>query len=131
MKEEKIYSLEFGTLIFYDNYMVAILNEGIEFKKKENDILLDMSRKHFKGASYGFISYRMYSYSVDPMVYRESSKEENMKAIAIVGTAELNQLTVEVEKMFFSKDLKHFGKLDDAIIWIKNILTKYVTKKAI
>ncbi|NAS30407.1 hypothetical protein GTQ40_05445 [Flavobacteriaceae bacterium R38] len=133
MTKEKIYSLDFGSLVLYDNYMIAILNEGIEFKKQENDILLEISRKHYKDIPYGFISYRMYSYSVDPMVYKESSKEDNMRAIAIVSSNELNQLTVEVEKMFFNKDLQHFEKLDNAIDWIKSVLSNYaaMNKRAI
>lgn len=128
---EKVYSLNFGNLIFYDNYLISIINEGVEFKKEENDILLQISRDHFKGIPYGYISYRQYSYSVDPFVYKESSKEENMKVIAIVSSNESNQLSVEIEKMFFTKELQHFEKLEEAVNWIKNILPVYKTKKAI
>ncbi|NER11889.1 hypothetical protein GWK08_00415 [Leptobacterium flavescens] len=128
---EKVYSLNFGNLIFYENYVVSIVNEGVEFKKEENDVLLQIARKHFGNIPYGFISYRMYSYSVDPMVYKESSQEENIKAIAIVSSKEVNNLSFEIEKLFFSKELQHFEQLDEAVNWIKNILDSYRPKKAI
>ncbi len=128
---EKIYSLDFGNLIFYDNYLISVINEGVEFKKKENDILLQMSRDHFKNIPYGYISYRKYSYSVDPFVYIESSKEVNMKAISIVCNSDYKKLSFDIEKLFISKELQHFENLKDAVNWIQNVLQVYTTKKAI
>ena len=127
---EKVYNLDFGNIICYDFYMVAILNEGIEFKKEENDQLLKISRDHFKNKEYGFISYRLNSYSVDPLVYKTSSQEANMKAVAIVCSDEIKRLSYSIEKLFYSKDLEHFHELQNAIEWIKTKLESYSVSEA-
>ena len=116
------YELNFGTVYVFDTFLMSIIDEDVAFRTEENNKLLHISRKHFKDRPYGYISYRAYSYSVDPVVYVESSKETNLVAIAVVAMDPINKLGVSVEKLFFNRELKYFENIDDAKKWIKQTL---------
>ncbi len=116
------YDLNFGSVYVFDNFLMSIIDEGIAFRTEENKQLLEISRLHFKDKPYGYISHRVYSYSVDPVVYTESSKESNLTAIAVVSENPINKLGIEVEKIFFDREIKHFNLIEDAKKWIKQTL---------
>ena len=76
--------LDFGKFTFIDNILIAELNEGILLDVEKNRKLLEIGRKMFKKGSYGYISNRVHSYAVNPMVYLESASTPTLKGIAVV-----------------------------------------------
>ncbi len=114
--------LDFGKVTIHDKILIAKLNEGVLFDVPNNRKLLDLGTEIFKGENYGYISHRVNSYAVDPMVYFESAKTSNLKAIAVVSDSEMTRRNAqEVERKFYkdSNCFEVFTTLEDAVSWIK------------
>lgn len=114
--------LDFGKVIIHENILIAKLNEGVLFDVENNRKLLELGNKIFKGENYGYISHRVNSYAVDPMVYFESANAENLKAIAVVSENEMTRRNAEqVERKFYknSNSFEVFQTLEEAVTWIK------------
>jgi hypothetical protein len=106
----------------HDNYLIAVMEEGITVIPEHNRVLLDIVQKYYPNKPFAYITHRKYSYSVDPSIYFETSKIENLKAFAIVSKHEINQMNAELEKKFLKKPLRHFEELEDAVKWVKELI---------
>lgn len=116
------FELDFGLVTIMDSILIAELKEGIVFGPEQNQKLLDLGQEIFQSKPYGYISHRINSYSVDPMVYRDSANAENLHAIAVVSHNEMTRSNAEkVERKFYnnSNSFEVFDDLNDAINWIK------------
>jgi hypothetical protein len=114
--------LDFGKVYIHENILIAKLNEGILFDLDANKKLLDLGTRIFKGKNYGYISHRVNSYAVDPMVYRESAAATSLRAIAVVSENEMTCRNATVVEKKFYKDnncFEVFKTLEEAVTWIK------------
>lgn len=119
---KEIKELEFGQVHFFQNILIAEINEGVLFNADKNLELLSIGRRFFKNRPYGYISLRKNSYAVDPLVYREAALAENLKAIAVVSENELIKLNANNVERHFYKDsgsFEVFSNLEEAINWIQ------------
>lgn len=116
-----ILELDFGKVWFKDNILIAELNEGILFDVENNRKLLEIGKKTFQDRPYGYISHRINSYAVNPMVYLESANISNLKAIAVVTNSVVSNNNAVLEKQFYrdSNSFEIFTSLDEAIEWMK------------
>ncbi|SDS42462.1 hypothetical protein [Christiangramia echinicola] len=120
--QPKEISLEFGTVYIHENILIAKLNEGILFDLESNQKLLDIGSEVFQNENYAYISHRVNSYAVDPMVYIESASAKNLKAIAVVSENEMTRRNAEeVEKKFYKDNncFEAFQTLEEAVRWIE------------
>lgn len=115
---------EFGVLEIYDFYVKAIMFEGVTVEPKHNEVLLSIAKKYYSGKNFGYITHRINSYSVDPTIYVETSKIENLAAFAVVSEDPLNLSNIKIEKLFMKKPFQSFKKMGEAIDWVKSITTK-------
>ncbi len=114
---------DFCEIDIFDNYIVVVMFEGINLTPEKNDVLLGIATKYFKNSNFGYITNRINSYSVDPSIYLETSKIENLVSFAIVSSKQISVSNSQIEKLFFKKPFKHFTLLEDAIDWTeKNVL---------
>lgn len=121
MPSKKI-ELDFGVVSIHENILIAKLNEGILFDVESNQKLLELGSEIFKDRNYGYISHRVNSYAVDPMVYFESANKTNLKAIAVVSENEITRRNAaSVEKKFYkdNNSFEVFQTLEEAVKWIK------------
>ena len=109
---------EFGTIDIYSEYIVAVMNEGITVKPEYNNELISIAEQYFPDQYFGYITYRKYSYSVDPQIYTETSKIENLAAFAVVADNIDALKNIDVEKIFLKKPMNAFYSLDAAKSWI-------------
>lgn len=116
----KILELNFGIVKVYNNFLVSELKEGVLFDVESNRKLLQIGSEEFNGRPYGYISNRIHSYAVNPMVYRESAEHENLKAIAVVAPTEIGRKSATVEKNFYKDKscFAIFATFDEAVEWI-------------
>ncbi|MEO8934741.1 MAG: hypothetical protein ABI295_10585 [Xanthomarina sp.] len=115
----KIIPLPFGTVHIHSQYMIVVMNEGITVTPKSNTILQDIINKYYKNRNLVYIAHRLNSYAVDPRIYFETSKIQNLLGIAIVTGNEIRLDSTEIERLFYNKPFKTFESLDHAILWAK------------
>ncbi|PKP25557.1 MAG: hypothetical protein CVU03_07515 [Bacteroidetes bacterium HGW-Bacteroidetes-2] len=114
---------DFCEFSIFKNFIIAVINEGETVSPKHNEVLIKLAKKYFKNRPFAYITNRIHSYAVDPKVYLETSKIENLVAFAVVSQQELSTSNTKVEKMFLNKPYKNFIHLLDAIHWCENIIT--------
>lgn len=117
-------NFEFGEIRVFKSFVVVVMREGITVKPEHNDVLEDISKKYFKNKFFGYITYRINSYAVNPLVYLKTSEIENLAAFAVVGRDGLKLSNLDVEKLFLKKPLKQFNNLDDAKVWVEELIKK-------
>lgn len=106
----------------YKDYIIVTINEGVSLTPENNDVLLGIATKYYKNKNFGYITYRINSYSVDPRIYTETSKINNLVCFAVVSENKLALSNAQIEKLFYKKPFKQFTNLEDSIIWVtKNL----------
>lgn len=113
------YQLEIGTVQVYENYMVAIFEDGATLTLERAYQIIGISEIHFRGKNFGYISLRKHSYAIDPIIYSYFRELENLKAIAIVSVKEIDMHNFKIEKLFYKKPMKFFIEFDNALAWVK------------
>ncbi len=108
---------DFCDFSVFDNFLIAVMKEGITVVPEHNEVLIELANKYFKNRPFAYITNRINSYSVDPNVFKETSKIENLVAFAVVSQQELGIANASFEKVFLKKPHKSFTKLIDAIQW--------------
>ena len=113
------YNLEIGVVQVYENYMVAIFEEGATLTLERAYQIIGISEIHFRDKAFGFISLRKHSFAIDPTVYTYLRELENLKAFAIVSVKEIDMHNFKIEKLFYKKPMKFFIEFDNALTWVK------------
>jgi len=113
------YELEIGKIQVFDNYMVALFDEGSTLTIERAYQIIGISEIHFRNKNFGFISLRKNSFAVDPIIYNYLKQLENLKAFAIVSRKEIDMHNFKIEKLFYKKPMKFFIEFDNALKWVK------------
>ncbi|SFW46239.1 hypothetical protein SAMN02927921_01737 [Sinomicrobium oceani] len=114
--------LDFGYLEFYENYVISEINEGVHMVIEQQDLLLSLCKENFQDRPFGYISHRIYSYSVDPFTYLELEKIDNFIAIAVVVSTTAQRLSSRIEELFCKKPFQFFYNLENARSWIDSTI---------
>ncbi|SEK23182.1 hypothetical protein SAMN04487910_0026 [Aquimarina amphilecti] len=120
----RLYNLDFCKLEIYHNYMVAVMNEGIVVCTLKNSILIKIAEKHFKKTPFVYITHRLNSYAVDPIIYIKTAEVSNLIGFAVVSNDPKQKILTTYEKSFFKKEFKQFENLEAALIWKDDIVKK-------
>ncbi len=118
----KILTFDFCTLSIYDNYTIAIIDQGVHVHKKMGKLIIDTITPYYQNSPFVYITNRKYSYSVDPTIYLETSKIHTLLGLAVVSIEELPINNVKVEKLFANKPFKTFKTIEDAISWAQILI---------
>ncbi|MGB5554899.1 MAG: STAS/SEC14 domain-containing protein [Flavobacteriaceae bacterium] len=113
------YQLDIGKVQVYENYIVAIFEEGATLTLERAYQIIGISEIHFREKNFGFISLRKNSYAIDPIIYTYLRELDNLKAFAIVSVKEIDMHNFKIEKLFYKKPMKFFIEYDNALAWIK------------
>lgn len=113
------YHLDTGIIQVFDNYMVAIFDEGATLTLERAYQIIGISEIHFREKNFGYISFRKNSYAIDPTVYTYLREIENLKAFAVVSVKEIDMHNFKIEKLFYKNQMKFFIAYDNALTWVK------------
>ncbi len=116
-----ILKYDFCTVYIYDTYLVVEINEGFHLLSSHNQILVNLADTYYRNKNFVYITHRINSYSVDPVIYTQTSKIKNLIGFAVVGKVPLSAANAEIERLFLQKPFEIFDKLSDAIDWAKSI----------
>ena len=118
---ETILKLKFCTLKFYNNYVIAVINEGEHVDHKINQKLINIMDQHYK-TPFVYITHRIHSYSVDPNIYPKTTTTKNLIGFAVVSEDYVSKNNAKIERLFFGKPFEVFTELNDAIIWAEDLV---------
>src|SRR5690606_34348877 len=120
VKSHKTISL--GNLFFFEHYLVAEFNEGVEIKYDNFDEVRELIKEHFGDNSFGLISNRIHSYSIvvtDAPLFNQC---ERLKACATVTYSLFAEKVFFIENYFFKFNKQNFHSLINAKTWVEEIL---------
>ena len=117
-------TLDFCDITIYSNYIVVVMKEGVSIVPSHNTVLVDIVNTYFGNSPFVYISHRLYSYSVDPKIYYETVKIQNLKGFAVVSNNFMAKTNAEIEQQFFSKPFKVFNDLESAFTWANELTEK-------
>ena len=63
------YHLEIGKIQVYENYMVAIFDEGSTLTLERAYQIIGISEIHYRDRNFGYLCLRKNSFAVDPTIY--------------------------------------------------------------
>jgi len=118
------HNLEDSEVFIFDDFLINQIKEGVFVEERHNEKLYEIIQKYFLGKNIAYISNRVKSYSVDPLVYHKTEKIPNLVAIAVIPENALMRDNAEFEKKFYGKSYGIFENLTDAIAWVNTILEK-------
>ncbi len=119
------YDFYFCHIEIYDDYVKAIMKEGVTVSPEHNNVLLQIVEKHFKNKAFVYISHRINSYAVDPTIYLETAKIKNLVGFVVVSSDPKQKMQTRVEKIFFGKEFEQFDTMEEALAWKNMIIQKY------
>tara|TARA_B100000809_G_scaffold264747_1_gene321461 strand:+ start:1829 stop:2194 length:366 start_codon:yes stop_codon:yes gene_type:complete len=114
--------LDFCEVNIFDNYMIVVMDTAINLTLDSNAILVSVAGTYFKNKPFVYITHRINSYSVDPAVYKETSKIKNLKGFCVVSQNFMAKSTAQIEKLFLDKPFEILDTLPEAITWAQKIL---------
>jgi hypothetical protein len=113
---------DFCTMHIYDNYMIVVINEGVTVTPEHNDVLLNVADTYYKNKPFVYITHRLNSYAVDPAIYKETSKIENLAGFCVVSADYKAKRNAEIEKLFLNKPFEIFDTIEDATTWVNQVI---------
>ena len=105
----------------YDTYLVVEINEGVHVTPSHNDVLVEISEKHYKNKPFVYLTNRVNSYSVDPAIYSKTSQINNLTGFAVISKDYKAKSNAEIEKLFLNKPFEIFDSLSEAVKWAKSL----------
>ena len=120
----KYINQEHAEVFIFDDFIIKQVREGYVINKEHNDQLKSYLKTNFKDRKVAYISNRIVSYSVDPLIYKEAEKIPNLVAIAVIPGNQKMRDNAEFEKQFYNKPYGIFDNLTDAIAWVSTIIKK-------
>ncbi|MBC2840240.1 STAS/SEC14 domain-containing protein [Robiginitalea sp. SC105] len=113
------YLLDVGKIQVFENYLVAIFDEGATLTLERVYQIIGISEIHFRDKSFGIISHRIHSFAIDPVVYTYLRELDNLKAYAIVSSREVDMHNFNIERMFYKKPMKFYIEYRNALDWVR------------
>ncbi|WP_047546860.1 hypothetical protein [Psychroserpens sp. Hel_I_66] len=120
---------EDAEIFIFDNFIINQVKEGVVVEPEHNDLLNKIVQKHFSGKDMVYISNRVKSYSVNPLIYPKTEAIPNLVAIAMIPKTATMRKNAEYERQFYDKPYEIFDSLTDAISWVQSHLGKRETSE--
>lgn len=117
----KTITYPFGNVSIHNNYLIAIMNEGVTISPELNDVLERIAKDYFSNKKFVYITHRLNSYAVDPNIYFRTSKIQNLAGFAVVSGKKIVIDNTDLESVFLSKPFKTFNNIEEAIEWVNEL----------
>ena len=111
-------------LFIFPNFIINQIKEGVLIESYHNDILNTIIHRYFRNKEMVYISNRVKSYTVNPLIYNDTEKIPNLIAIAMIPETDTMRKNAEYERTFFDKPYEIFESLGEAIFWAHQLIVK-------
>ncbi|MEM5566415.1 hypothetical protein WNY78_14940 [Psychroserpens sp. AS72] len=120
----RYYDIGHAEVFIFDDFLIKQVKEGEVIDIKEADEFIAIVKKHFNGKNMAYISNRVTSFSINPLIYKKAESIPNMVAIAVITLSEKIRASAIYESQFFEGPFDIFDNLSDAIAWVHKIIEK-------
>lgn len=124
MRIIKYFDLKDSECFIFDEFIINQVKEGVVIQPHHNDLLNDIVQENFSGKDLVYVSNRVKSYSVNPLIYPKTEKIPNLVAIAMIPLTDKMRKNAEYEREFYDKPYGIFDSLTAAIKWVHKILNE-------
>lgn len=114
--------LEYTILEFYDQYVISRMREGVVFNNVQVKDLIEVCSDFYGSKHFVYISKRENNYNVDPTIYHNLEKVNNLAGIAIVSIKTSSLSMAGFEQKFSKVPFDIFLDLEEAVEWAREIL---------
>lgn len=111
----------FGVIYYYDNYVIADLNEDAKVNTMVSKQILKDLHEFYKSTKVVYISNRQFLYDIDPSVYKLVNPKK-LIGIAIVGNGPELRQRASSEQVLYEGSFSFFDNMDSAISWAKSFV---------
>lgn len=122
-------SLGFCKLTFYDHFVISVIKEGTVMCNNLNSKQTEVILKYYENQPFVYISHRLHSYSVDPLMYNSSSKIDNLFGFCVVTENYFSRKSTEIEQVFLKKTFKVCSSIFEAKNWAALTYKTYIENK--
>lgn len=109
-------------LFIFDDFIINQIKDGVSIEPHHNEKLNTIIQEHFSHKDMVYISNRVKSYSVNPLIYPKTEAIPNLIAMAIIPKTNVMRKSAEYERNFYDKPYEIFDNLTDAINWVQKLL---------
>jgi len=120
MNSDTLLEFDFGQVTVFDNHIIVVMNEDSIVQKDLVSVLNDIASTYFVDKPFVYVANRINNYTVDPLVYKETSKIKNLVGFAVVSTSPNANVQTNIESQFYDKEFKQFDYLNQAIKWAQD-----------
>lgn len=116
---------DFGKLCIGDHFIIGEMDEGENIDIDVVAKIIAIARQRFGNGKWAYISNRVNSYSLQPLVHEEAPKfERNMIAFGVVVSNRVHRHILELERAFTNGQypFEFFDDLQSAIDWVTEVL---------
>lgn len=106
----------------YDSYMIVVINEGETITPEHNNVLLQVVDTYYRNKPFVYITHRLNSYAVDPAIYKDTSKINNLAGFCVVSSDYKAKRNAEIEKLFLNKPFEIFDSIEEATTWAQQVI---------
>ena len=93
--------LKFTTLLFFEDYVISEINEGVSMGRKEVGKAYKILREVYGDKRFSYISHRNNDYNVNPADYLSCGFYDQVRGMAVICKSEQSKNTAKLEKAFF------------------------------
>lgn len=116
------YNLSFCDIEIYEDFVINTMKEGITAVPNYHSLLKIAVNQFFANKPFVYISNRINSYAIDPEILTKMCGIENLVGFGVVSDAPQQKMQVQLEEMFFKKEIHLFSKMNDALIWKSKVI---------
>ena len=121
-EQTKIIQLGFTTLEFHSQLVISKIKEDVILEEAQVEIMREKCLEVFEDRKFVYIGIRKHNYNVNPLIYTNLIRKNQLKAIAIVSDDYTKLKTANFEKQFATIPFELFQKREEAIKWSEAIL---------
>lgn len=101
----------------FKSYSIVNIREGATVRPGDETVFKRLIAEFYGDRAFVYISHRVNSYAIDPIIYKEISKIDTLIGYAVVDERSRMYSSAQVEKLFYDKAFEMFDDLEAAKKW--------------
>ena len=119
------HDLGYTDVFIFEHYLINQIKDGVVISYEHYEVLKAFVEKYFPNSNMVYLSNRVNSYTVNPLVHHKTSTIDNLIGVGIVVDTGLKEQAALFESQFFNKDFEIFVTLQEGIMWATDLINNH------